>query len=38
MELLEITKEKNPAKVTPKIEKYVSYIFTENIGCACNPM
>ena len=25
-------------KVTPKIKKYVYYIFTENICCACNPM
>ena len=22
----------------PKIEKYVNYMFTENICCACNPM
>ena len=25
-------------KATPKIEKYIYYIFTENICSACNPM
>ena len=29
---------KGTAKVTPKIEKYAYYIFTENICSACNPM
>ena len=29
---------KGTAKSTPKVEKYVYYIFTENICSACNPM
>ena len=29
---------KETAKVTPKIEKYVYYTFTDNICSACNPM
>ena len=29
---------KGTAKATPKIEKYVYYVFTENICSACNPM
>ena len=29
---------KRTAKATPKIEKYVHYIFTENICSDCNPM
>ena len=29
---------KGNAKATPKFEKYVCYIFTENICCASNPM
>ena len=29
---------KGAAKTTPKIEKYVYYVFTENICSACNPM
>ena len=29
---------KGIATVTPKIQKYVYYIFTENICSACNPM
>ena len=31
-------KEIEPQKTTPKIEKYVYYIFTENICSACNPV
>ena len=30
--------EKEPQKPRPKLKKYVYYIFTENIGSACNPM
>ena len=30
--------EKGTAKAMPKIEKYVYYIFTENICSSCNPM
>ena len=29
---------KGKAKAMPKIEKYVCYIFTENICSTCNPM
>ena len=29
---------KGTANTTPKIEKYVNYIFTENICSSCNPM
>ena len=38
LELLEMTEEKNRKKATLKIERYVYYIFTENICSACNPM
>ena len=37
LERLEVTQERT-AKATPKIEKYVYYIFTEDICSACNPM
>ena len=30
--------EKEQQKLRPKLEKYVYYIFTENICSACNPM
>ena len=32
------TPRKGTAKVTPKIEKHVYYVFTENICSACNPV
>ena len=37
LKLLEITKEIN-RKGHAKIEKYVCYIYTENICSPCNPM
>ena len=33
-----MTEEKNRKKATLRIERYVYYIFTENICSACNPM
>ena len=33
-----MTEEKNRKKATLKTERYVYYIFTENICSACNPM